>query len=300
MLQWSRREAFRMRIALIGAGGQLGTDLQPLLGDELVPLGHQDVEITDRESVDRALSNAQPQFVINVAAYNLVDHAEDQPDAAFAVNALGPRNISLFCTERDIPLLHVSTDYVFSGWIRRKTKRTIPYHENDTPDAVSAYGLSKLAGEGFVRNLRRHFIVRTCGLYGHAAMVGRDKGNFVETMLRLGAERDELRVVDDQTCTPTSTADLARAVAALIETDAYGLYHGTNAGSTTWYGFAREIFRLADLKVDLTPITSAEFGAKARRPDYSVLDTQKLTKTIGFEMPRWQDALATYLANRPE
>ena len=142
--------------------------------------------------------------------------------------------------------------------------------------------------------------MRTCGLYGLAALHGAGKGNFVETMLRLGRERKQLRVVDDQTCTPTSSADLADALVKLIATDAFGLYHATNAGSMTWCEFAREIFRLAKLDVEVIPITTAEFGAKAKRPAYSVLDCSKLASVIGEPLPDWHDAIARYLASRPK
>lgn len=282
-----------MKIALIGAYGQLGTDLRTCLDGELVPLGHRDIELTDPQSVQSALSQTAAEFVINTAAYNLVDGAEDEPHRAFHVNALGVRNLARWCEAHDVPLLHVSTDYVFG----LESKRGIPLSETDTPGPVNAYGVSKLAGEYFVRAIcRRHFIVRTCGLYGRTA--ARKKGNFVETMLRLAEERDELRVVDDQLCTPTATTDLARGIGALIETNAYGLYHATNSGSASWFNFAREIFRLSKIDVTVRPISSSEFPAKAARPAFSVLDNNKLTETIGFELPPWQAALERYLADR--
>ena len=188
---------------------------------------------------------------------------------------------------REVTLLHVSTDYVFGLDATRNT----PWSETDPVGPVSAYGNSKLAGEYFVRSLcPKHFVVRTCGLYGHRA--ARGKGNFVETMLRLGRERPELRIVADQRCTPTSTTDLARALVSLVETESFGLYHATNAGDCSWFEFACEIFRLANLPVKAIPITAAEYGAKARRPDYSVLDCGKLMRLIGSEMPPWQEALA--------
>ena len=188
----------------------------------------------------------------------------------------------------------MSTDYVFGT----DESHDEPYRETDTPGPVSTYGESKLAGEQAVLNgCQRHFVVRTCGLYGHA---GRNpgRGNFVETMLRLGAERDELAVVHDQLCTPTSTHDLAAAIAALIETDAYGLYHATNAGETTWFEFAGEIFRQTGCDIALRSITSEEFGAKAKRPRYSVLNCDKLAGVIGRPMQHWRDALAAYLETR--
>jgi dTDP-4-dehydrorhamnose reductase len=286
-----------MQIALIGAEGRLGRALRLRLGGDVVALGHADVEIRRIQSVEAAFVTAKPDLVINTAAYNQVDRAEDEPDIAFAVNAFGPRNLALACEAREIPLLHLSTDYVFSGWLGVDSQRspyTTAYQETDRPDPNSAYGASKLAGEHFVRSIcRRHYVVRTCGLYGPTKTPG--AGNFVQTMLRLGRERGEVDVVDDQTCTPTLTADLARAIEALIATDAYGLYHATNSGSTTWCEFAREIFRLAPLEVSVNPISSQEFGAQANRPCYSVLAGGKLAATVGFELPPWKDTLKRYI-----
>jgi len=285
-----------MRIALIGASGQLGSDLQSRLADDVIPLSHTDIEITDVTCVRRQLDRVAPDMVLNAAAYNFVDRAEDEPAAAYAVNALGPRNLSLFCCERGIPVLHVSSDFVFG----LDAGRSIPYREDDFPGPISAYGVSKLAGEYYVRSLcRQHFVVRTCGLYGRTGTQEGGKGNFVETMLRLGKEGRELKVVDDQRCTPTSATDLATAIVTLIRTDAYGLYHATSTGDVTWYQFAKELFRLARLDVSIAAITSQEFGAQARRPAYSVLDTHKLTDTIGVTLPHWQEALAQYVAARP-
>ena len=282
-----------MRTVLIGARGQLGTDLAQVLRGDVVPLGHNEIELTEIESVRAALQAARPDVVVNTAAYNLVDRAEDEPQAAFAVNALGTRNVALVCRELEASLLHVSSDYVFG----LDSGRAAPYKEFDLPGPVSAYGLSKLTGEYFARSIcPRHYVVRTCGLYGTAG--SRGKGNFVETMLRLGSQRHELSVVNDQFCTPTATSELARAIADLIPTERFGLYHATNGGQTTWCDLAREIFRLSGLDVKVLPISSATFGAKARRPPYSVLDCSLLAETIGWELPDWTGALAGYLAQR--
>lgn len=291
-----------MRIAIIGAQGQLGKSLRRQLAGDVAALSHADLELTDADSVDAALARAAPDVVINAAAYNFVDRAEDEPDTAFAVNGLGPRNLAVACNAREAVLVHVSSDYVFSGRIDVESlhaRRTIPYCEIDRPEPLSAYAVSKLAGEYFVRSIaRRHFVLRTCGLFGETKQAGR--GNFVETMLRLAEERGELRVVDDQRCTPTAAVDLAKAIGLLIETNRYGLYHATNSGSATWYEFACEIFRQARRELDVHPITTDEFGAKARRPCYSVLDTGKLSTATGFELPPWQDALRRYLTARAE
>lgn len=282
-----------MRIGLIGARGQLGTDLRSVLVGDVVPLDHDQLEITDREQVQRVLAETRPEVVINTAAYNLVDRAEDEPQSAYSSNALGPRNLALECQALGIPLCQVSTDYVFGADATRST----PFSESIPPGPVSAYGVSKLAGEYFVQaHCSQHYVVRTCGLYGIAG--SRGKGNFVETMLRLGKQRSELSVVDDQLCTPTSTLDLAKAIAGLIQTGKFGLYHATNGGQMTWCEFARQIFQLAGLNVTVNPITTATFGAKAQRPQFSVLDCAKLENALGWKLPDWKTALAEYLKSR--
>lgn len=280
-----------MRIALIGAAGQLGSDLQLQLRADVVPLRHQDLELGDDDSVPRVLAAIAPEVVINCAAYNFVDRAEDEPTAAWQINTLGPRRLAKFCAARDAVLVHFSTDYVFG----LDQQRSEPYREVDLPGPLGTYGLSKLSGEFAVRALcEKHFVIRTCGLYGQAARRGAGKGNFIETMLRLGRERPQLSVVADQVCTPTSTADLASAVASLIETTAYGLYHATNSGQMSWFELAREALRLEGLTTPIVPITTAQFGAKAPRPHFSVLNSEQLTRVLGRPLPDWHDALTRY------
>ncbi|MFG0296652.1 MAG: dTDP-4-dehydrorhamnose reductase [Maioricimonas sp. JB045] len=286
-------QAPTMRAAIIGARGQLGTELTTLLGDEVVPLTRDELDITDQPAVLRTLREVQPDVVINAAAWNGVDLAEEQPSAAFAVNALGPRHLAMFCGLEEVPLVHVSTDYVFG----LDSGHAVPWREEDPPGPASAYGVSKLSGEYFARSVPQHFIIRTCGLYGRTPKPG--YGNFVQTMLRLGHERDELCVVDDQHCTPTSVRDLASAIHSLVKTGAFGLYHVTNSGRTTWYGFASEIFRQAVIDVHLRPITTTEYGAPAARPAFSVLDCSKFEATTGQMLRSWQEALADYLAETP-
>lgn len=281
-------------IAVIGASGQLGTELMRVLGERAIPLRHQQVELTDHANLRTVLRDLAPAAVINTAAYNWVDKAEDEPHIAYTANALGPRNLAQVCAELQIPIMHVSTDYVFGqAALDDSSISPAPFREVDAPGPVSAYGVSKLAGEYFVRSVtRQHFVVRTCGLYGTAESVG--KGNFVKTMLRLGKERGRVRVVDDQHCTPTATADLAPALVKLIDSQRYGLYHITNSGATTWCELARTAFQAAGLKVDVEPITTQEFAAKAQRPAYSVLDCGK-ARSIGIEMPPWQSAVEKYV-----
>jgi dTDP-4-dehydrorhamnose reductase len=233
-------------------------------------------------------------MVINCAAYNLVDRAESEPDEAIAVNAWGPRSLALICRDADCPLVHFSTDYVFGLAEDRRS----PYTEMDAPGPVSVYGTSKLAGEFFVRALcPRHFVIRTCGLYGVWGSGGKG-GNFVEKMLRVASQGKPLRVVADQFCTPSYTADVAQAAAELIGTDQYGLYHVTNAGSCSWHEFAGTIFALEAVQADLMPIPSRDYPLPARRPAYSVLSLDKYA-SLGLLPPRpWPEALATYLAER--
>ncbi|MFN0052548.1 MAG: dTDP-4-dehydrorhamnose reductase [Planctomycetales bacterium] len=278
-----------MRIALLGARGQLGSALTRHLVGQVVPLTSQSLDVADAAQVAAALERVGADLVINAAAYNLVDQAEGEPQRAYAVNALGPRHVSQWCAQRDVPLVHISTDYVFGLDFVRKA----PYLESDLTGPLGAYGISKLAGELYVRALApRHFVVRTCGLFGNSQSSG--KGNFVKTMLRLGRERGAVSVVDDQWCTPTSADDLAQAIVRLIETGQYGLYHATSRGATTWCRLAQEVFHLARMPTTVTPIPSADYPTPARRPAYSVLECSKLGG-LGITLPPWQEGLARYV-----
>ncbi|MDO8532148.1 MAG: dTDP-4-dehydrorhamnose reductase [Dehalococcoidia bacterium] len=282
-----------MRVLLIGAAGQLATDLLKVLPpSDTVPLTHQQLDVCDYAAVRSALERHHPDVVINTSAFHKVDVCEDEVVKPFEVNTLAVRNLALLSRELDIVLMHFSTDYVFSGSKGRA------YGEDDAPGPLSVYGVSKLAGEYFVRTLcPRYFLVRTSGLYGVAGASGKG-GNFVETMLRLAQQGAPIRVVNDQTLSPTYTRDLANKVVELLGTDRYGLYHVTSSGSCSWYNFTQTIFRLAHLNVDVQPVTSAQFGAKARRPAYSVLANRNL-KRAGLSLPRpWRQALEDYLRVR--
>jgi dTDP-4-dehydrorhamnose reductase len=283
-----------VRYAVLGSAGQLGQDLVPRLSGEVIALTRADADLTRPDMLRAALAPARPDVVLNCAAYNFVDRAEAEPEAAFAVNAWGVRALAGVCRDLGCALVHFSTDYVFG----LDGARNAPYGEGDAPGPVSAYGLSKLAGEYLVRALcPRHFVVRTCGLYGVWGSGGKG-GNFVETMLRLAGQGKPLRVVADQVCTPSYTADVAAAAAALAATGRYGLYHLTNAGSCSWHEFAAAAFELAGVKADLTPITSGEYGAAARRPAYSVL-ARPAYEALGLPPLRpWREALAAYLKER--
>jgi dTDP-4-dehydrorhamnose reductase len=284
-----------MRILLIGAGGQLGADLQKALSHEVViPLTHSEIEVTDSTSIRRAFEQNSPEVVINTAAFHRVDDCETDADRAFRVNALAVHALAIACKEFGAALVHFSTDYVFGG------EKTEPYVETDCPHPLSVYGASKLAGEQLLAaTLEQHFLVRTCGLYGMGG--SRSKGgNFVETMLRLASQGKPIRVVDDQVVTPTYTADLAHKVSQLIQTEAYGLHHITNNGSCSWFEFAQAIFEVAGIEANLQPISSADFAAPARRPAYSVLHNARLEAMGLGEMPAWRKSLARYLAFRSQ
>jgi dTDP-4-dehydrorhamnose reductase len=283
-----------VKYLVLGSGGQLGRDLCALLPDA-VAATRQDADLSRPGEVRAALERIRPDVVVNCAAYNFVDRAEDEPTAAFAVNAWGVRELAAACRDLSCVLVHFSSDYIFGLDETRQT----PYAEEDAPGPLSVYGLSKLAGEYFVRALcPRHFVVRTCGLYGIWGSGGKG-GNFVETMLRLAGQGKPLRVVGDQVCTPTSTADLAAALMALLATKAHGLYHLTSGGQCSWYEFAHTIFELVGVRADLTAITSAEYGAKARRPRYSVLDNGKWRRLGQPSLRAWPEALEDYLRRRP-
>jgi dTDP-4-dehydrorhamnose reductase len=289
-----------MRIVLIGANGQLGSDLvkvlQPVHEKYLTPLTHADVEVTDTKSVEAVMQKYRPEVVLNMAAFHKVDVCEDEVEQTFAVNVYGVRYLALACRAHDATLVHMSTDYVFGG----DEARNAPYVETDTPAPINVYGVSKLAGECFVRYLLdRYFIFRVTGLYGVAGSSGKG-GNFVELMLRLAREGKDIRVVDDQRMTPTYTVHLARQIAAVIETEYYGLYHATSRGDCTWYEFAAEIFRQSGLSPNLSRARTGDFGEKATRPAYSVLENKTLQK-IGMDMMHpWQEALAAYLEERKQ
>lgn len=282
-----------MKILIIGAGGQLGSELVNIFSDDtIIPLTHRDVEMTDYRQVNDIISSNMPDIIINTAAYHLVDKCEDNVEMSFSVNTHAIRNIARICNELDITFVHFSTDYVFGG-----EKRT-PYSEDDLPNPLSVYAVSKLAGEYFVRNIcRRHYVIRTCGLYGAKGISGKG-GNFIELMLRLAREQKPLRVVADQIVTPTSAKELAQKLSRLITTREYGLYHITNNGECSWYEFTKTIFKLTGIDADLSPVSSEEHNAKARRPAYSVLENRNLRKLNIEDMKPWENALKEYLQEK--
>ena len=280
---------------VIGATGQLGSDLVRTFDQpgELVALSTRDVDILDSARTRSMLETLRPTCVINTAAYNLVDRAEDDGRSAFALNAVAVGTLAAVCQAAGARLVHFSTDYVFDG-----AKRT-PYLETDSPQPVSVYGESKLAGERLaLERCERSVIFRVCGLFGLAGSLGKGKGNFVETMLRLAREGRPLRVVSDQVLCPSYTLDLARKVWKVLPKVAHPVYHLTNAGQVSWYEFARRALELVGVTADLTPVTAAEYGARARRPAYSVLAHAHLAALGEDDLRPWDAALPAYVAER--
>lgn len=283
-----------MKILVTGVGGQLGFDVAKELesrGHEVVGTDHHSMDITDAARVESVIRDAMPDAVIHCAAYTAVDAAEDNEAQCRRVNVDGVEHIAKVCKALDIPLLHISTDYVFGGQGER------PWEPEDERDPRNVYGRTKYEGELAVQNLlEKYFIVRvtwTFGVHGK---------NFVKTMLRLAENHDTIRVVDDQIGSPTYTRDLARLLADMIVTDRYGVYHATNEGVCSWCEFARTIFEKAGLadKVQVVPVSTEEYGAKAPRPRNSRMSNEKLTEN-GFErLPSWQDALTRYLEELKE
>lgn len=284
-----------MRIAVIGANGQLGTDLCAAFraaGDDIIELNEDRVDITRLGDLRAAVLGARPDVLINTAAFHHVEKCEADPARAFAVNADGAKNVALAAREAGCYLVHISTDYVFDG------KKRSPYVETDPAAPLNVYGKSKLAGEEFVRaTWGKALVLRTSGLYGKAPCIGKGGRNFVELMLKLAKERDEIRVVDNEVLTPTSAREVARQIVRLTRSPLYGLCHATCEGFCSWHRFAQEIFAIAGLKVNLQVARPDEFPAKVPRPLYSVLENAVLKKH-GLNVFRpWQDALREYLAS---
>jgi dTDP-4-dehydrorhamnose reductase len=279
-----------MRIVLLGANGQLGTDLTAVLGHhDTVRFTRVDCDVTDTVRMAELLAGERPEVIVNTTAFHQVDLCETRATEAFRGNAVVPFELSLVSNRLGAKLVHFSTDFVLRG------DGAAPLPENAVPDPRSVYARSKLAGELVVRDVAaRHLVVRTCGLFGVAGGSGKG-GNFVETMLRKAQAGEPIRVVDDQIVTPTWTGDLARQVRLMIEAGVEGLVHASAEGQCSWFEFASEIFEQAGIAADLSPTTSQEFQSPATRPRYSVLENARL-KELGLNsMKPWKEALAGYL-----
>lgn len=288
----------KLRIAIIGANGQLGTDLVKTLQTdenfEILPLTHNDIEITDERITRDVFDKIKPNIIINTSAYHRVDDCETYIDKAFLVNATSQKKLSEYAHENNITIVYISTDYVFG----LDEKRTKPYTESDLVGPLNVYGLSKLTGEHYTQYIaKKHFVVRSCGLFGSTVSTVK-RGNFTETILNLAKEKKHLRIVNDQIVTPTYTIDLATQIHRLIKTENYGLFHATAHGECSWYTFAQEILRLTNIEAILTPVSTKEYPTPAKRPRYSVLENARL-KTLGLDtMSDWKIGLKNYLIEK--
>jgi dTDP-4-dehydrorhamnose reductase len=285
------RLRLRMKTLIIGADGQLGSDLCKVIPQaEQIPLTISDIDITNKDQTVKVIKKYSPDIVINTAAYNDVNNAEVDPKKAFEINRDGAKNVAEACKEIDAVMVHISTDYVFDG------EKGSPYTETDTPNPLSEYAKSKLEGEEAVKKtLDKYFIVRTSGLYGVAGCMGKDRSNFVEKIIA----NDTPIVVDFEHLSPTYTLDLAKKINQLIKTDKYGLFHIVNQGGCSWYQFACKIFQFLKRKnVDIVKIKQKDFVSPAPRPRNSIMKNAKLKELGMDDMRSWNDALKAYLTEK--
>lgn len=299
-IRWEEEMSKEMKKLLItGSQGQLGralnkvinenkelkrkytivnTDHAPDIADTVLPL-----DIRSQEGIISLFTTVKPDIIINCASMTAVDLCESEQEAAYEINALGPKNLALAAKEIGARLVHVSTDYVFDG------KGNRPYIESDKTGPESIYGKTKLQGEEFVREiLDKHFIVRTAWLYGQGK-------NFINTMIKLSETHKEIKVVGDQQGSPTSAIELAKVIVLIMESKEYGIYHATAEGSTTWYDFAVKVFELTQKEVLVKKIKTSEYPTPAKRPMYSVLENKALQDNFGYKMQEWDKVLESYL-----
>lgn len=281
-----------MRIVVIGSTGQLGTDLMKVLEHEHETIGltHKEIEVTDYNSC-QIIKKHCPDVVINTTAFHKTDQCEEDPMKTFAVNAIGAKNIATLSKEVEATTIFISTDYVFDG------SKGEPYTEDDVPNPINTYGISKLAGELYTKQNPKHYITRVASLFGVAGASGKG-GNFIETMITKAKKNEPISVVDDIWMSPTYTKDAANAMKKIIELKLpYGIYHATNSGYCTWFQFAKEIFRMTVLNPNLTPTKTQQLQMQAKRPQFSALKSTKLPK-YGIKMRDWTEALHDYLTEK--
>lgn len=275
-----------MKLLVTGVKGQLGHDIVnecKKRNIEAVGVDVEEMDITDAKKVEEVIKEGNYDAVVHCAAWTAVDKAEDEVEACTKVNVEGTKNIANVCKELDIPMMYFSTDYVFDG------QGETPWNEYDKRQPLNVYGQTKYEGELAVEALDKFFIVRIAWVFGV------NGNNFIKTMLRLGKERGAVSVVNDQIGSPTYTYDLSKLVVDMIQTDKYGIYHATNEGLCSWYEFACEIFKQAGMSVEVTPVDSDAFPAKAKRPNNSRMSKDMLDKNGFDRLPTWQDALNRYL-----
>ena len=273
-----------MVVVVTGASGQLGQALQAIAPQHSTLQFHfvnsAEADITNKENLEQVFNRLKPDFCINAAAYTAVDKAESEPEKAHLINVTGAKNLAEVCKEYNATLIHISTDFVFDG------NKNIPYTEEEGTNPQGVYGKTKREGEQEIEKvLTAYYIIRTSWLYSEYG------NNFMKTMIRLGNERDSLGVVNDQTGTPTNANDLAEAILQIIESGKkeYGIYHYSNEGVATWYDFAKKIFEVNTISVDLKPITTADYPTPAKRPAYSVMDKSKIKTVFGLTIKQWED-----------
>ena len=287
-----------MVVLVTGANGQLGQSLQFIAKNypklHFVFCSSSDLDITNLESCQAVFLKIKPNYCINAAAYTAVDNAESEPEKANLINVIGPKNLAVVCKEFSSVLLHISTDFVFDG------SKNIPYNETDIPNPTGVYGQTKLDGEKAIQAVfENYYIIRTSWVYSQFG------NNFMKTMLRLASERDSISVVNDQIGTPTNAVDLAECLVKIIchtelvevqqpTTDNFGVYNFSNEGQCSWYDFAKEIFKINKIEIDLKPISTSSFPTPAKRPKYSVLDKTKIKSTFGLVINKWEEALLIY------
>ncbi|MBK9225071.1 MAG: dTDP-4-dehydrorhamnose reductase [Flavobacterium sp.] len=275
-----------MVVLVLGAGGQLGQSLQFIANDypeiQFNFFSRLDLDITNELELKSIFNSLRPNFCVNASAYTAVDKSESEQEQAHLINVEGVKNIALMCQNFDTTLIHVSTDFVFDG------SKNSPYTEDDVTNPQGVYGKTKREGElEIIRILKKYFIIRTSWLYSQFS------ANFMKTMLRLARDRDSLSVVNDQIGTPTHAVDLANAIAKVILSSStnYGIYHYSNEGKASWYDFAKKIFEVNKIEINLKPISTSEFPTPAQRPKYSVLDKSKIKKEFNLLIEEWQDSL---------
>jgi len=275
-------------IVVFGASGQLGQCLKTFTEKNGITNiyfpSETEANILDDEALKKVFETYKPAYSINCAAYTAVDKAEDDREMAVKINETGAANLARHCAATDSVLVHVSTDFVFKGDV------PLPRVEDDLAEPINVYGVTKLDGElAIIKTLKKYFILRTSWLYSEFG------NNFVKTMLKLGAERDELKIIADQTGTPTYAMDLAACILHIIQSnsEAYGVYHYSNEGVASWYDFAKAIFDISGTSVKTLPIKTSDYVTKAVRPTYSVMDKSKIKQTFNIEIPYWRDSLIT-------
>jgi dTDP-4-dehydrorhamnose reductase len=279
-----------MVVLVTGANGQLGQAIQFVAGNypniRFVFCSSSDLDITNKENCDSVFNKEKPDFCINAAAYTAVDKAESEPEKAELINVIGAKNLAEACKNFNAKLIHISTDFVFDG------SKNSPYNETDLPNPKGVYGQTKLEGEIAIQEVfDAYFIIRTSWVYSQFG------NNFMKTMLRLASERTSLSIVNDQIGTPTNAVDLAECLVTIItehsklNTEHYGIYNFSNEGQCSWFDFAKKIFEINEVKIDVTPIPTTQFPTPAERPKYSVLDKTKIKTAFGIEIKPWEQSI---------